>query len=194
MLRLTREQPDFWDHILPEEARRLSPELQAVDAVLDDEAFLSPFRSRFPSKRGRYTIPMDTYLRLMFLKVKYGLGYESLVDEVNDSVSWRRFCRISLSARVPDATTLIKLTNGPCQGLAEEVHDALVKKLGSKKVLRSRKLRVDTTVVEADIHYPTDADLLADGARVITRTIRQLQAAGAAAGLPFKNVGRSVKK
>lgn len=194
MLRLTREQPDFWDQILPEEARRLSPELQAVDAVLDDEAFLVPFRTRFPSKRGRYTIPMETYLRLMVLKVKYGLGYESLVDEVNDSVSWRRFCRISLSARVPDASTLIKLTNGPCQGLADEVHDALVKKLETKKVLRARKLRVDTTVVEADIHYPTDADLLADGTRVITRTIRQLQAAGAAAGLPFRNVGRSIKK
>jgi IS5 family transposase len=194
MLRLTREQPDFWDHILPEEARRLSPELQAVDAVLDDEAFLAPFRSRFPSNRGRYTIPMDAYLRLMFLKVKYGLGYESLVEEVNDSVSWRRFCRISLSARVPDASTLIKLTNGPCRGLAEEVHDALVKKLGSKKVLRARKLRVDTTVVEADIHYPTDADLLADGVRVVTRTIGQVQQAGVASGTPFRNAGRAIGK
>ncbi|MDE3077616.1 MAG: ISNCY family transposase [Chloroflexota bacterium] len=194
MLRLTREQPDFWDQILPEEARHISPELQVVDSVLDDEAFLAPFRPRFPSKRGRYTIPMDTYLRLMFLKMKYGLGYESLVAEVNDSVSWRRFCRISLSARVPDASTLIKLTNGPCQGLAEEVHDALVKKLGSKKVLRARKLRVDTTVVEADIHYPTDADLLADGVRVVTRAIGQVQQAGVAKGMPFRNAGRAIGK
>jgi len=194
MLRLTREQPDFWDQILPEEARRVSPQLQAVDALLDDEVFLAPFRQRFPSKRGRYTIPMETYLRLMVLKMKYQLGYESLVEEVNDSVSWRRFCRISLSARVPDASTLIKLTNGPCQGLADEVHEGVIKRLGEKKVLRSRRLRVDTTVVEADIHYPTDADLLADGTRVITRTIRQLQAAGAAAGVPFRNVGRSIKK
>ena len=147
----------------------MHPELRVVDAVLDDQRFLEPFRGRFSARRGRYTIPMETYLRMMYLKTKYQLGYESLVEEVTDSVSWRRFCRISLSGRVPDASTLIKLTNGPCQGLADEVHDALVRELAKKKVLRGRKVRVDTTVVEADIHYPTDADLLADGVRVVTR-------------------------
>ena len=198
MLRLTKRQPDFWDELLPAEVRRLSAELTAVDEVLDDERFLAPFVARFPSKRGRQTIPMETYLRLMYLKVRYGFGYESLVAEVSDSVSWRRFCRISLSERVPDASTLIKLTNGPCRGLAEEVHTALVQKLAEKKVLKGSKLRVDTTVVEADIHYPTDADLLADGVRVVTRTTRQLQRQlqqeSQSAGKPFKDVGRTVKK
>lgn len=137
---------------------------------------------------------METYLRLMYLKMKYQLGYESLVEEVTDSVSWRRFCRISLGARVPDASTLIKLTNGPCQGLVEEVHCALIKKLVEKKVLRARKLRVDTTVVEANIRYPTDADLLADGVRVVTRTIRQLHRAGVAAAGKFRDVSRSVHR
>jgi transposase, IS5 family len=61
-------------------------------------------------------------------------------------------------------------------------------------VLRARKLRVDTTVVEADIHYPTDADLLADGVRAVTRTIGQVQQAGVATGTPFKNVGRAIGK
>ena len=148
----------------------------------------------FSVRRGRYTIAMETYLRMMYLKTKYQLGYESLVAEVTDSVSWRRFCRISLSGRVPDASTLIKLTNGPCQGLVDEVHDALVKELAKKKVLRGRKVRVDTTVVEADIHYPTDADLLADGVRVVTRTVRKLQQAGIAANVRFRNVTRSVRK
>lgn len=194
MLRLTRPQEDFWEYLLPEEARRRSPELQAVDAFLDDERFLAPFLARFPSKRGRYTIPMETYLRLMFLKTRYQLGYESLVTEVTDSVGWRRFCRISLSGRVPDPSTLIKLTNGPCQGLAAEVHDALVKKLTAQKILRGRKVRVDTTVVEADIHYPTDVDLLADGVRVVTRTVKQLQQLGAGVEGQFRNVGRSVKR
>ena len=194
MLRLTTDQPDFWDYLLPEEARRMHPELRVVDAVLDDQRFLAPFLGRFSARRGRYTIPMETYLRMMYLKTKYQLGYESLVAEVTDSVSWRRFCRISLSGRVPDASTLIKLTNGPCQGLADEVHDALVKELAKKKVLRGRKVRVDTTVVEADIHYPTDADLLADGVRVVTRTVRQLQQAGIATGVRFRNVTRSVRK
>lgn len=194
MLRLKTVQPDFWDHVLPPEARRMSPELEEVDALLDDESFLAPFGSRFPSKRGRHTIPMETYLRLMYLKVRYGLGYESLMAEVNDSVSWRRFCRISLSEPVPDASTLIKLTNGPCKGLAEEVHTALVKQLAQRRVLRGRKLRVDTTVVEADSHYPTDAQLLADGVRVVTRTIGRLQQAGLQAATKFRNVGRSIKR
>ena len=131
MLRLTTDQPDFWVYLLPEEARRMHPELRVVDAVLDDQRFLEPFRGRFSARRGRYTIPMETYLRMMYLKTKYQLGYESLVEEVTDSVSWRRFCRISLSGRVPDASTLIKLTNGPCQGLADEVHDALVRELAN---------------------------------------------------------------
>lgn len=194
MLRLTKRQPDFWDELLPAEVRRLSAELTAVDEVLEDERFLAPFVARFPSKRGRQTIPMETYLRLMYLKVRYGFGYESLVAEVSDSVSWRRFCRISLSERVPDASTLIKLTNGPCRGLADEVHSALVQKLAEKKVLKGRKLRVDTTVVEADIHYPTDADLLADGVRVVTRTARQLQRDSHSVDRPFKDVSRAVKK
>ena len=194
MLRLTNKQRDFWEDLLPEEARRMSPELQAVDAFLDDERFLESFRSRFPSKRGRYTIPMETYLRLMFLKMRYQLGYETLVAEVTDSVGWRRFCRISLSGQVPDASTLIKLTNGPCQGLAQDVHDALVKKLTEQKILRGRKVRVDTTVVEADIHYPTDVDLLADGVRVVTRTVKKLQQLGAGITEKFRDVGRSIKK
>ena len=194
MLRLAKRQEDFWEYLLPEEARRMRPELRAVDAFLDDERFLAPFGSRFPSKRGRYTIPMETYLRLMFLKMRYQLGYETLIAEVNDSVGWRRFCRISLSGRVPDASTLIKLTNGPCKGLAEEVHNALVKKLTEQKILRGRKVRVDTTVVEADIHYPTDVDLLADGVRVVTRSVKQLHRLGAGVEGTFRNIGRAVKK
>jgi IS5 family transposase len=194
MLRLTTQQRDFWEDLLPPEARRLSPELQAIDAFLDDERFLASFQARFPSTRGRQTIPMETYLRLMFLKMRYQLGYESLVAEVTDSVGWRRFCRISLSGRVPDASTLIKLTNGPCQGLAQDVHDALIQKLTEQKVLRGRTVRVDTTVVEADIHYPTDVQLLADGVRVVTRTIKQLQHLGAEIGGTFRDVGRSITK
>lgn len=194
MLRLKSPQRDFWDDLLPAGARTMSRELEAVDALLDDDRFLDPFRARFLAKQGRRTIPMETYLRLMYLKTRYRLGYESLVAEVSDSVSWRRFCRISLSDSVPDASTLIKLTNGPCQGLAAEVHGALVQSLAEKKVLRGRQLRVDTTVVEADIHYPTDADLLADGARVITRTMKRLQRGGLAAARPFHGAGPTIRR
>jgi IS5 family transposase len=194
MLRLTSPQPDFFDLLLPAQARVLGPQLQAVDTILDDERFLAPFRARFRATCGRYTIPMETYLRLLYLKKKYELGYESLVREVADSVSWRRFCRISLGAPVPDASTLIKLTNGPCQGIAQEIHDALVAELARRKILRGRRLRVDTTVIEAEMRYPTDAGLLADGVRVITRTIRQLAEAGAEGAARFRDVRRSVQR
>jgi IS5 family transposase len=67
-----------------------------VDALLDDERFLAPFVERFSCPIGRPKIPMESYLRLMYLKHRYGLGYETLVKEVSDSTSWRRFCRIPL--------------------------------------------------------------------------------------------------
>ena len=194
MLRLQTQRDELWDSLLPPGLRLMSEELKAVDAMLDDEQFLDPFRPRFPSRRGRQTIPMETYLRLMYLKTRYQLGYESLVAEVADSVSWRHFCRIGWGRNVPDASTLIKLTNGPCQGLVEEIHNALIKKLVEQKVLRGRKVRVDTTVVEADIHYPTDVQLLADGVRVVTRTVKQLQQLGAGVEGKVRDVGRSVKK
>jgi IS5 family transposase len=193
MLRLQTQRDELWDALLPPGLRLISDELREVDAILDDDRFLGVFRVRFPSRRGRQTIPMETYVRLMYLKTRYRLGYESLVAEVADSVSWRHFCRIGWGRPVPDASTLIKLTNGPCQGLDTEIHNALIKKLVEKKVLRGRKLRVDTTVVEANIRYPTDADLLSDGVRVVTRTIRQLHQAGVEAAGKFRDVSRSVQ-
>ncbi len=193
MLRLRQPQLTIWDEILPPEACSLNEELAKVDAILDDPRFLAPFQEK--AKRiGRPTVPMETYLRLMYLKFLYQFGYEVLVREVRDSLQWRRFCRIPLHERVPDATTLIKLTHRYGPEMVEEVNKLLIQKAREEKVLRGRKLRVDTTVVEADIHHPTDAGLLSDGVRVITRAVRHLQAAGVAAGAAFRNRTRSVKR
>jgi IS5 family transposase len=82
------------------------------------------------------------------------LGYESLCQEVTDSISWRRFCRIGLDRPVPHPTTLIKLVRRAGPQVIEELNAALVAKLAADKLLRGRKLRVDTTVVEADIDHP----------------------------------------
>lgn len=86
----------------------LSEELAAIDRLLDDERFMSPFIVRFNCRIGRPTIPIETYLRLMYLKHRYHLGYETLVSEVADSLSLRRFCRVALDANVPHSTTLLK--------------------------------------------------------------------------------------
>jgi hypothetical protein len=59
-----------------------------VDRPLDDPGFIQPFRVHFDPRRGRPSIPIENYLRLMFLKHRYGLGYELLCREVADSISW----------------------------------------------------------------------------------------------------------
>ena len=110
MLRTVNDQSTLWDAILPPELLVLPVELGRVDALLDDPAFFAPFAAHFDARIGRPSIPMETYLRLMFLKFRYRLGYESLWREVADSISWQRFCRIPLGTRVPHPTTLMKIT------------------------------------------------------------------------------------
>jgi transposase, IS5 family len=110
----------LWDEVLPIEARLLPADLAVIDGVLDDPAVLAPIaavwqreadaRGRSTAAHGRPTIPMATYVRLMVVKQRYGWGYERLVREVCDSLGLRRFCRIGLGERVPDANTIRKLT------------------------------------------------------------------------------------
>src|SRR3954464_322457 len=88
MLRTRNAQPTLWESILPPEVLRLPAELARVDALLDDERFFAPFRAHFDLTFGRPSIPVETYLRLMFLKVRYRLGYETLCAEVTDSIGW----------------------------------------------------------------------------------------------------------
>ena len=110
MFRTVNDQPTLWDSILPSELLVLPAELGRVDALLDDPVFFAPFAAYFDARIGRPSIPMETYLRLMFLKFRYRLGYESLCREVADSISWQRFCRIPFGTRVPHPTTLMKIT------------------------------------------------------------------------------------
>ena len=110
MLRTTNPQHSLWEAILPDACLGLPAELARVDPLLDDPAFLAPFPAHFDPSLGRPSIPIETYLRMMFLKFRYRLGYELLCREVADSISWQRFCRIPLGGRVPHPTTLVKLT------------------------------------------------------------------------------------
>ena len=110
MLRTVNDQPTLWDSLLPAEALVMSCELTQVDQLLDDPVFFAPFVPHFDPRQGRPSIPMETYLRLMFLKFRYRLGYETLCREVADSISWQRFARIPLGTRVPHPTTLMKIT------------------------------------------------------------------------------------
>lgn len=111
----------------------------------------------------------------MYLKFRYQLGYETLVQEVSDSLHWRRFCRIPIDHKVPNSTTLIKARNRYDEAMIEHLNELLVKKLTEEKIIRHRKFRTDTTVVESDIHHPTYATLLQDGVRVITQTVNKIR-------------------
>jgi transposase, IS5 family len=136
-------------------------------------------------------VPVDTLLRLLYLKHRYGLGYESLCREVADSISWRRFCRIGLDRPVPHPTTLVKLVRRAGPEVTEQLNAALLAKLAQGKLLRARKLRIDTTVVEADIDYPTDADLLEQAVRKLGGLARRVKARGAASRTRFRDRGRA---
>jgi len=183
LLRETDPQTTLWDALLPEEAKRLPAALAAVGGYLDDDRFLAPWRALFSARVGRPSVPIETLLRLLYLKHRYGLGYETLCKEVSDSLSWRRFCRIGLDRSVPHPTTLVKLVGRAGPEVIGQLNTALVEKLAADRVLRGRKLRVDTTVVEADIDYPTDADLLEQAVRKMGGLVRRIKAKGRRAGL-----------
>jgi IS5 family transposase len=180
MLRLdnsSQQNPSLWESVLSPELFQMNEELTRVDKLLDDDRFFAPFRERFDTRMGRPTTAVATYLRLMYLKHRYQLGYEVLVKEASDSLARRCFCHLDLGDRVPDSTTLIKLTHKYGEDTVRSLNDALVLKLKEGKVIRGKKLRIDTTVVESDVHYPTDTGLLNDGIRVITRVVSRLRKA-----------------
>ena len=191
MLRESDPQPSLWEALLPEELKRFPVELAQVDAYLDDERFIAPWRALFDRRLGRPSVPIDTLLRLLYLKHRYQLGYESLHREVSDSIGWRRFCRIGLDRPVPHPTTLVKLVRRAGPEVIEQLNAALVEKLAADRLLRGRKLRVDTTVVEADIDYPTDADLLEGAVRKLGGLVRRVKARGAATRTRFRDRGRA---
>jgi len=103
-----------------------------------------------------------------------------LCREVSDSISWQRFARIPFGTRVPHPTTLMKITTRCGDGAVEGLNEALLVKAAGAKLLRTDKVRADTTVVEADVAYPTDSGLLAKAVGTIARTVARVKAAGGA--------------
>ena len=153
MFRTLGDRPSAWESLLPPEVLRLPEELARVDALLDDPVFFAPFAPHFHPVLGRPPAPAEWYLRLMFLKFRYRLGFETLCAEVADSISWRRFCRIPLDGRVPHPTTLIKLTTRCGSAAVDGLNEALRAKAAGQKLLRVSRLRADTTVVPANVSY-----------------------------------------
>jgi IS5 family transposase len=180
VLRTLNAQPTLWEAILPEMCLGMPAELERVDRLLDDPAFFEPFVAHFHAALGRPSLPIETYLRLMFLKYRYRLGFEPLCREVADSISWQRFCRIPLGVAVPHPTTLMKITTRCGTSAIDGLNEALLAKAAQAKVLKTNKLRADTTVVPANVAYPTDSGLLAKGVAKMAKSIKSLQTNGLA--------------
>lgn len=175
----------LWEELLPEEVRVLTDDLARLDELLSDPELLVPIAVRWErelgeasrfSDRGRPSLAMETYVRLMVIKHRCGWGYETLMREVSDSIHLRRFCRLGLSERVPDESTVRKLTRRLGAEVVHQLTRELIQKARREKRFRPRAARIDSTVVKADICYLTDAGLAADGVRALAREGRKLAA------------------
>jgi IS5 family transposase len=180
MLVTSRPRRTVWEQVLPPGYQDLPIELARVDALLDDPRFFAPYREHFSAKLGRPSIPIETYLRMMFLKHRHRLGYETLCKRVADSLSWMRFCRIDLGEPIPHPSTLEKLTTRCGPEAVEALNQALLATGYAAKVIKTNKVRTDTTVIAANVTHPTDSGLLATAIDRIAVLLTRIHAAGGA--------------
>jgi hypothetical protein len=163
--------------------RELPADLAALDVLLADSGLLAPVEGAWEQAargHGRPTIPIERFVRLMVIKQRSGWGYETLVREVSDSLHLRRFCRIALTERVPDESTVRKLVRRLGPDVVEEICRAVITRAtGGERRFVARAARIDSTVVEADVRYPTDLGLAADATKALAR---EAAAAGDLAG------------
>jgi IS5 family transposase len=130
---------------------------------------------------------------MLVLKHLYQWSFDECEREVRGSLVYRAFCRIDCE-RVPDAKTLIRLAHLLDPARLKALLDRLVAMAREQRVIRGRRLRVDTTVVETNIHYPTDSALLADGVRILTRTMQRVRDRAKTVVLQVRDRTRSVTR
>ena len=166
----------------------MDPVLKRLDGVLEDEQLVDQVfealtkRHQESARTGRPSTPAEVVLRTLVLKHLRGWSYEQLQWEMTGNFVYRRFCRID-GGDVPDAKTMVRYGQLLGGEALERLFARVVELAKLRDVTKGRRLRVDTTVVEAPIHYPTDSGLLADAARVLSREVGKAEEAGAK--LPF---------
>ena len=181
MVRRTYPQRTLVEVLLPDADKLWDPVLRQIDLVLEDEDLVDQVTAalarRHPqsARRGRLGTPAAVVLRMLVLKHLSDWSFDECEREVRGSLVYRAFCRID-GERVPDAKTLIRLAHVLDGPILTQLLERLATIARQRRVIRGRRLRVDTTVVETTIHYPTDSALLADGVRVLTRTMKRLTA------------------
>jgi IS5 family transposase len=172
--------------------------MRSADQVLEDEqlvtAVYEALMKRHPKSRtrGRLGAPAEMVLRLLLLKHIRNWSYAIVEREVRANLVYRQFTRVG-GAKVPDAKTMGRwgLALGP--EVIEKIHRRVIEIARENKVVEGRRMRVDTTVVETNIHYPTDSSLLGDGVRVLTRGMKRITAIAGQVGAKLRDRSRSVK-
>lgn len=184
---------------IPRPETLMDPVLKRLDGVLDDEQLVDAVFAVLAKRRagsartGRPSTPAEVVLRLLVLKHIRSWSYEQLQWEVGGNFVYRRFCRID-GGDVPDAKTMVRYGQLLDGSVLKGVFDRVVELARVRGATKGRRLRIDTTVVEAPIHYPTDSALCADAVRVLSREVGKLEEAGTK--LPFvrTDVRRSIAR
>jgi IS5 family transposase len=170
----------------------IEPPLRRLDEVLDDAALLETVVERLARRRprsrtqGRPGTPAEVVLRMLVLKRIKGWSFEETEHEVRKNLVYRRLVRVYFE-RVPDAKTLLRLSAAIGTDGIEAIHRRLVEMAREQGLVKGQRARVDTTVVETNIRYPTDSRLLADGVRVLTRGLKRIQDATGVVGAKLRN-------
>lgn len=203
MLRDRYEPVDLFA-LFPQFGLQFDPELAQLDRLLDDDAIFNRVRAdlakRYPLTpvHGRHSTPVEVILRMLVVMRLYSWSYAQAEFFVNDSLVLRQFCRLYFK-KAPDDTVLIRWANTIGPETLQEINDRVVQLARSLKVTRGRKLRVDTTAVETNVHYPTDSALLGDGVRVLSRLLKRAKtvlgkAAEALGPAAFRSRVRTVRR
>ena len=173
------------------------PWMRKADEILDGEelieAVYEALRRRRPNSgtRGRKGTPAEVALRLLVLKHMRNWSFDTLEREVRANIVYRLFTHVD-AENVPDAKTLARIERALGPEVFQKVHDRIVGIARDKKVVEGRKMRVDTTVTETNIHYPTDSSLLGDGVRILTRTMKRIVEIGGNVGERVRDRMRSI--
>jgi transposase, IS5 family len=199
VIEMRRAQLKFGDHWVAEEVADLREDWMIhADQILDDDAIVTAvyeaLGKRHPKSRsrGRHGAPAEMVLRLLVLKHVRNWSYQVLEREVRSNLVYRNFARIG-GGKMPDAKTMGRwgLAVGP--EVIKQLHARIVEIAQCQGVVQGRRMRVDTTVVETNIHYPTDSSLLEDGVRVLIRTMKKITKIAGTAGTKLRDRSRSVK-
>ena len=193
-------QRSFGEGLIEEETASLwEPWMRQADRVLEDEQLVNSVYEalvkRHPKSRtrGRRGTAAEIVLRLVMLKHIRNWTFAELEREVRPNLVYRDFTRIG-AGKVPDAKTLGRQALALSPEVVKQIHQRVVELAVENKVVEGRKMRVDTTVVETNIHYPTDSSLLGDGDRVLTRLMKKVTEIAGEVGTKVRNSMRNVQR